>query len=64
MAAKQTQTAGELYPAEKLKEKTKTREALHRGICAANGWASGKMLTEEEYRKAVAEYKKKPMGRA
>lgn len=69
MAAKQTQTqaAGEqdkLYPVEELQKRTKTREALHRGVCAAGGWTAGKLLTEAAYRQAVTDFQIRPMGRA
>lgn len=63
MAAKQTAGEQKLYPIETLKEKTGTKEALHRGVCAANGWTAGKMLTEAAYSQAIEAYKKKPIGR-
>lgn len=61
MAAKQA--AGKLYPVEGLKDRTNTDEALHRGVCNERGWKAGRMLTEEEYQRAVEAYKKQPMGR-
>lgn len=61
MAVKQA--AGKLYPVENLKDRTNTGEALHRGVCSERGWKAGRMLTEEEYKRAVEVYKKQPMGR-
>ncbi len=37
---------------EKLKEINKTPDAAYQGMCAANGWKKGRLVTPEEYWKA------------
>lgn len=52
----------EMYEAiERLKEKSGTSEAVFEGVKAANGWRAGKMLTAEEYQKAVEAFEHAPM---
>lgn len=56
-------TAGEMYPVETLQTKTSTSAALHQGVCCENGWKPGKMLTTEQYTRAVAAFSRQPIGR-
>ena len=46
---------------ERLKVNNGTPEAVFEGVKAANGWHTGKMLTEEEYKKAVEAFEHAPM---
>lgn len=46
---------------EQLKEKNGTPEAVFEGVKAANGWRTGKMLTEDTYKKAVDAFEHAPM---
>lgn len=53
MAKKETQNQEkEHLSIETLKEKNKTPDAVYQGMCAANGWQRGKMVSQEEYRQA------------
>lgn len=53
MAKKETQNQEkEHLSIETLKEKNKTSDAVYQGMCAANGWQRGKMVSQEEYRQA------------
>lgn len=52
----------ETYEAvERLKVKQGTPEAVFEGVMAANGWHTGKMLTEEAYKKAVEAFEHAPV---
>lgn len=46
---------------ERLKVNNGTPKAVFEGVKAANGWHHGKMLTEEEYKKAVEAFEQAPM---
>lgn len=46
---------------ERLKANNGTPEAVFEGVKAANGWHTGKMLTGEEYKKAVEAFEHAPM---
>lgn len=52
----------ELFTIEELKEKNKTPEAIFQGARAAEGWRPGKMVSEEEYQKALDGFLKRPMN--
>lgn len=46
----ETSVQGSEYLAvEKLKEINKIPDAVHQGICVANGWQKGRMVTPKEY---------------
>ena len=52
----------EAYEAvERLKVKMGTPEAVFEGVKAANGWHTGKMLTEKAYEAAVRAFEHAPM---
>ena len=46
---------------EQMKVKLGTPEAVFEGIKAANGWHTGKMLTEKEYEAAARAFEHAPM---
>lgn len=46
---------------ERLKVNMGTPEAVFEGVKAANGWHTGKMLTEKEYEAAVRAFEHAPM---
>lgn len=53
MAKKETEKQEKEYlTIEKLKEINRTPEAVFRGMCAANGWQKGRVVTPEEYLEA------------
>ncbi len=50
MAKKETEKQEKEYlTIEKLREINRTPEAVYQGMCAANGWQKGRMVTPEEY---------------
>ena len=49
MAKKETEKQEKEYlTIEKLREINRTPEAVYQGMCAANGWQKGRMVTPEE----------------
>lgn len=40
----------------------RVRPPVLAGVCAANGWQSGKTVTEEEFLSAVRRFEQAPMG--
>ncbi len=46
---------------EELKEREGTPDAVFEGVKAANGWKTGKMVTEKAYEEAVEAFEKAPM---
>lgn len=46
---------------EELKERKETPDAVFEGVKAANGWKTGKMVSEKIYEDAVAAFKNAPM---
>ncbi len=46
---------------EELRAKEETPDAVFEGVKAANGWKTGKMVTEKEYKEAVGAFEKAPM---
>jgi len=57
------EASGELFTIEELKERKKTGAPLYAGTCTANGWQSGKMVTEDEYDAAVVTFSGSPIGK-
>lgn len=49
---------------EELQRRTGTDPAIHAGTCAAQGWASGKQVTERTYRAAVKRWSRSPIDAA
>lgn len=52
----------ELFMIEELKDKYKTPESIFQGTKVASGWITGKMVAEEEYKKAIDGFLKGPMN--
>lgn len=48
--------SSEHFTIEKLKEICKTSSAVHEGICAANGWQKGRMVSISEYKEASSRF--------
>lgn len=46
---------------EELKAREETPDAVFEGVKAANGWKTGKMVTEKAYKDAVDAFGKAPM---
>ena len=46
---------------EELKTRQETSDAVFEGVKAANGWKTGKMVTEKVYQDAVNAFGKAPM---
>ena len=59
---KTTKTPPELFNIEELKEKNNTPETIFQGVKAAEDWKTGKAVTEEDYKKALNNFLKSPMG--
>lgn len=45
-----------------LRQTHKVDRATFAGVCAAQGWATGKAVTESEFLAAVNKFKQSPMG--
>lgn len=45
-----------------LRQTHKVDRATFAGVCAAQGWATGKAVTESEFLAAVEKFKQSPMG--
>ncbi len=56
--AKKEETAGTERPIEEFM----TDKGIHEAVMLRKGWAPGKCVTAEEYKKAVAEYLAAPAG--
>ena len=50
----------ELHNIEMLRTKNKVGWAVFAGVCAAQGWKPGKMVSEAEFREAVNKFTKGP----
>ena len=48
-------------PIETWKNQDNTPDAVFEGVKAANGWKTGKQVTEKAYKEAVEQYNKAPM---
>lgn len=48
-------------PIETWKNQDNTPDAVFEGVKAANGWKTGKQVTETAYKEAVEQYNKAPM---
>lgn len=46
----------EFVSIEEMKQKQQTQMAVFQGVCAAEGWNKGKMVTPDQYNGAVAMY--------
>jgi hypothetical protein len=46
---------------EELKLQENTPDAVFEGVKAANGWKTGKQVTEKNYKEAVETFNKAPM---
>ena len=46
---------------EELKSREETPDAVFEGVKAANGWKTGKMVTEKAYQEAVNVFENAPM---
>lgn len=60
---KSTQINPEYYEIREIKEKKNTAEPIFCGVCTFQGWKNGKMVTEDEYDKAVELFINNPIGR-
>lgn len=45
-----------------LREKHEVDRATFAGVCAAKGWAAGKVVAEKDFLAAVEAFKTSPMG--
>lgn len=65
MAKKETQNQeNQCFSIEMLKERNKTPDAVYQGMCVANGWQRGKVITQEEYQRAQQRFLDAAMGGA
>jgi hypothetical protein len=58
----QENNAPALEPIEVLSKRLATVPWVFAGVCEANGWGTGKVMTEEEYKAAVSAWLKMPMA--
>lgn len=56
--------AAELLPIEQLRDKHKIGRAAFAGMCAANGWKPGKVMSETGFLAAATEFMNAPMSGA
>lgn len=61
MAAKKEES--NVNSVEELKAKYDTTDVIFSGVCAKYNWHAGKMMPENEYVKAVADFLRAPLGR-
>jgi hypothetical protein len=61
--ANKKETVDNLLTVEALKEKYDTTDVIFVGVSTKKEWVPGKMISESEYVKAVAEFLKAPLGR-
>ena len=76
MASKKTPEAGapaqveqqtanpKIFTIEQLRSEKKISRAIFVGVCAAQGWKSGKTVTEAEFLEAVGKFTSAPMSGA
>lgn len=55
--------AKKLEAIEELQLKLQIPTPVFRGVCAAEGWSSGKYVSPDEFKAAVARYLRKKIGR-
>lgn len=53
----------ELFQIEELKARKKTSAPIYRGVCTAQNWGPGKVISEADYDAAVREFSTAPMGK-
>ena len=65
MANKQNKTdfapESKLVSIETLQARHKLPQPVYAGVCAANGWKSGRAMTEADFLRAVADFTGAPM---
>lgn len=61
MATKSQTDPQELLELDELRRKYGVNRAVFAGVCSANGWKPGKMLTGEEFLAAVSKFNGAPM---
>ena len=52
----------ELLPIEQHREQLKIKIPVFIGVCAANGWKPGRVMTEAEFRRATEAFTGAPMN--
>lgn len=61
MATKSQTDAPELLELDEMRRKHSIKEPVYAGVCSANGWKPGKMLTGDEFLAAVSKFNGAPM---
>lgn len=61
-AADVRQAEPPLLAIETLRERHRISRPVFAGVCAANGWKPGRVMTEEAFLQAVAGFTNAPMG--
>ncbi|WP_312938881.1 hypothetical protein [Oscillibacter sp.] len=61
MATKSQTDSSELLELEELRRKHGIKAPVFAGVCSANGWKPGKLLTGEEFLAAVSKFSGAPM---
>lgn len=56
--------APKLFRVEQLRSEKKINRAVFAGVCAAQGWKTGKTVTEDEFLEAVRQFTSAPMSGA
>ena len=62
-AVQQPEQPQELLSIDTLREKHKITRPVFAGVCAANDWKPGRVMTEAEFRRAVEAFTGAPMNR-
>lgn len=55
-------SSSEPLPIERLREECGVSRPVFAGVCAANGWRPGRVMTEAEFHAAVEAFTGAPMG--
>jgi len=61
MATKSQTDSSELLELDELREKHGIKGPVFAGVCSANGWTPGRMLTSDEFLAAVSKFNGAPM---
>lgn len=61
---RQSEQPPELLPVEQHRARLGIGKPVFAGVCAANGWKPGKVMTEAEFCGAVRAFTGAPMGKA
>lgn len=59
----ENKTRPELFRIEELRAKKRTSAPIYSGVCTAQNWGPGKVISEADYNAAVKAFSLAPMGK-